>query len=595
MRNGKITVEVFIDGTVKYFNDKNEILLKELWLDGRVNNADLLHARNYKSISSDLYKIDLYFKAYEGEKFYGMGQYANGYLNLKGCSLELAQKNTQVSIPFLISTRGYGFIWNNPSIGRAELVNNHTLWHSEASRQIDYLVFYGETPSQIVQKYSALTGKAPMLPEWAAGFWQCKLRYRTQEELLNVAREYKKRNLPLSVIVIDFFHWPYQGDWRFDEKYWPDVKGMVDELNKMGIRLMVSVWPTVDLKSENYSEMLQKGLLLGTERGVPVTFTFRGATTQFDATNSESREFVWKKIKENYYDYGIKMFWLDEAEPEMRPYDFENVRYFIGNGAEVANVYPYHYAQTFYEGLKSCEEKEVVNLIRSAWLGSQRFGVVLWSGDIPSTFESLRKQVKAGLNASMAGIPWWTTDIGGFYGGDPEDPKFRELIVRWFQFGAFCPIFRLHGFRKPYPSGEHSEIDAFKLTGGPNEIWSFGDEAYGIIKKLLFLREKMKSYILEQMEAAHENGIPVMRPLFFDFPNDEKTYEVEDEYMFGSDILVAPVLHEGMRKREIYLPDGTKWISYNTKKAYNGGQKIEFEAPLEVIPIFFKNEAKIFD
>jgi len=263
VKNGKITAEISLDGSIKYFDNKGKVLLEELWLDGRVNNADLLHARNYKAISSELYKIDLYFKAYDGERFYGMGQYANGYLNLKGCSLELAQKNTQVSIPFLISTRGYGFVWNNPSIGRAELVNNHTLWHAEGARQIDYLVFYGETSAQIVQKYTDLTGKSPMLPEWAAGFWQCKLRYRTQEELLNIAREYKKRNLPLSVIVIDFFHWPYQGDWRFDEKYWPDVKSMVDELNKMGVKLMVSIWPTVDLNSENYSEMLEKGLLVG--------------------------------------------------------------------------------------------------------------------------------------------------------------------------------------------------------------------------------------------------------------------------------------------------------------------------------------------
>ena len=594
MKNGKITVEILSDGTITYFNDKGEILLEELWLDGRVNNADLLHARNYKAISSDLYKIDLYFKAYDGERFYGMGQYANDFLNLKGCSLELAQKNTQVSIPFLVSTRGYGFVWNNPSVGKAELVNNHTLWHAEGARQIDYLIFYGETPAQIVRKYSELTGKAPMLPEWAAGFWQCKLRYRTQEELLNVVREYKKRNLPLSVIVIDFFHWPYQGDWRFDKRYWPDVKGMVDELNKWGVKLMVSVWPTVDLNSENYSEMLQKGLLVGTDHGVPITFTFRGSTTQFDVTNSESREFVWKKIKENYFDYGIKMFWLDEAEPEMRPYDFENVRYTLGNGLEVSNIYPYYYAQTFYDGLRSSGEKEIVNLIRSAWLGSQRFGVVLWSGDIPSTFESLRKQVKAGLNVSMSGIPWWTTDIGGFYGGDPEDPKFRELIVRWFQFGVFCPIFRLHGFRKPYPKGDHSRIDAFELTGGPNEVWSFGDEAYNIIKNLLVLREKMKPYILEQMKKAHEDGIPVMRPLFFDFPEDQKTYEIEDEYMFGPDILVAPVLYENMKKREVYLPEGSNWISYDTKRTYKGGQKIEYETPLNLIPVFFKDKMKIF-
>ena len=589
IKNGKTVAEILSDGTVRYLTDTGQVLLEELWIDKRVNNADLLKARNYKAISSDLYQVSLYFKAYEDEHFYGMGQYANGHLDLKGCVLELAQKNTQISIPFLISTRNYGFVWNNPAIGRAELVKNHTMWYAEATRQIDYLIFYGETPEQILKKYADLTGKPPMLPEWAAGFWQCKLRYRTQEELLNVAREYKRRNLPLSVIVIDFFHWPRQGEWKFDSKYWPDPKAMVDELNEMGVKLMVSIWPTVEVNCENYSEMSQKGLLVRTERGVPILATFRGSTTYFDATNPEARKFVWEKVKENYYRYGIKMFWLDEAEPEMASYDFDNVRYYLGNGLEVSNIYPFYYAKAFYEGMKSVGEDEIVNLIRCAWLGSQRFGVVVWSGDIPSTFESLRNQVKAGLNISLCGIPWWTTDIGGFFGGDPDDPKFRELIIRWFQFGVFCPIFRLHGYRFPYSS----DPDVYHLTGGPNEVWSFGKEAYRIIKDLLFLRERIKPYILEQMKKAHDEGIPVMRPLLFDFPNDKTTYSIDDEYMFGPDILVAPVLYEGARYRKVYLPEGAKWTDANNDKTYEGGQWIECEAPLDVIPVFLRDGAKI--
>jgi len=593
IKNGKIMAEILTDGTVRYLTADNEkILLEELWIDKRVNNANLLKARNYKAVSSDLYRVSLYFKAYEDEHFYGMGQYANGHLDLKGCVLELAQKNTQISIPFLISTRNYGFIWNNPAIGRAELVKNHTMWYAEATRQIDYLILYGETPEQILKKYTNLTGKPPILPEWAAGFWQCKLRYRTQEELLDVAREYKKRNLPLSVIVIDFFHWPIQGEWKFDPKYWPNPKAMVDELNKMGVKLMVSIWPTVDINCENYSKMLQKDLLVKTERGIPILQTFRGATTYFDATNPEARKFLWEKVKENYYKYGIKMFWLDEAEPEMTEYDFDNVRYHLGNGLEVSNIYPYYYAKTFYEGMKAADEKEIVNLIRCAWLGSQRFGVVVWSGDIPSTFDSLKNQIKAGLNISLCGIFWWTTDIGGFFGGDPNDPKFRELIIRWFQFGVFCPIFRLHGFRLPY-SGDPWKSDIYNLTGGPNEVWSFGEEAYKIIKDLLFLRERIKPYILEQMKKAHEEGIPVIRPLFFDFPNDKTTYNIDDEYMFGPSILVAPVVDEGARSRKVYLPEGAKWTNVNDDKTYEGGKWIDCEAPLDVIPVFLKDDAKI--
>jgi len=602
IKNGKIMAEIKADGSVSYLTTDGKVLLEELWIDRRVRNADLLKARNYKSVSSELYRVSLYFKAYKGEHFYGMGQYLNDFLNLKGCVLELAQKNTQISIPFLVSTRGYGFIWNNPAIGRAELVQNHTMWHAEATRQIDYLILYGGTPKDIVQKYTDLTGKPPMLPEWAAGFWQSRLRYRTQEELLSVAREYKNRGLPLSVIIIDFFHWPAQGDWKFDSKYWPDPRTMVDELNNMGIKVMVSIWPTVEVNSENYPEMVKRGLLVRTERGIPAIFTFRGTNTYFDATNPEAREFIWQKVEENYYKYGIKMFWLDEAEPELEmqdfgydnvlAYDYDNLRYYSGNGLEVSNIYPFYYAKAFYDGMKRAGENEIVNLIRCAWIGSQRFGVVVWSGDIPSTFESLRKQVKAGLNMAMCGIPWWTTDIGGFFGGDPNDPTFRELLVRWFQFGVFCPIFRLHGFRLPCPENS-SRCSANELTGGPNEVWSFGKEAYRIIKDLLFLRERIKPYIMEQMRKAHEEGIPIMRPLFFDFPNDDIAYTIDDEYMFGPDILVAPIVYEGARSRKVYLPEGEKWTDGANNETYEGGKWIECEAPLNVIPVFLRDGAKI--
>lgn len=594
--NGKIKAEIFSDGTVNYLKKNGEKLLEELWIDYRINNADLLHAREYKAVSSELYKIQLTFKSYEDEKFYGMGQYANGQFNLKGSVLELAQKNTQISIPFLLSNRNYGIAWNNPAVGRAELANNYTRWTAESTKQIDYLIIYGETPEEIIKKYANLYGKAPMLPEWAAGFWQCKLRYRTQEELLNVAREYKKRDLPLSVIVIDFFHWPIQGEWRFDEKYWPDPKAMVEELNDMGVKLMVSIWPTVDLRSQNFEEMLENNLLVTTERNAPVLMTFRGCCTHFDAMNPQAQKYVWEKVRENYYKYGVKMFWLDEAEPEMKTYDYDNVRYYLGNGLEVSNLYPFFYAKTFYEGMKSEEEKDIVNLIRCAWHGVQRYGTVVWSGDIPSTFESLRNQIKAGLNMSICGIPWWTTDIGGFYGGDPDDPKFRELIVRWFQFGVFSPIFRLHGnriYKGKLPNPTDPD-DPMNLVGGPNEIWSFGEEAYEIIKKLLFLREKMKLYIMRQMKNAHETGVPVMRPLFFDFPEDKETYEIGDQYMFGPDILVAPVVHESERKRAAYLPKGAKWREFEEGKEYEGGQWIVVDAPLNKIPVFTKNDAKIF-
>ena len=593
MTNGKIQVTITGDGTVTYRNTRTgKVLLEEYWIDGRVHTAPLRRAREYRVTSGNQFKISLYFKAEPGEHFYGMGQDANDCFDLKGSTVELLQKNGKCTIPYTYSSRGYGFIWNNPAIGRAEFVNNHTMWHVQCAKQIDYVVIAGNTPGEINEKFTAVTGRAPMLPEWAAGFWQCKLRYETQEELLQVAREYKRRGLPISVIVIDYFHWTMQGEWKFDPEKWPDPKAMVSELESMGIKLMVSIWPTIDPRSENYAYMREHNYILRGERGVDVVFMFFGPQTYVDTTHPGAQEFFWSRAKKNYYDYGIRTFWLDEAEPEMRPYDYDNVRMYLGNGEEVSNIYCVGFAKAFYDGLKA-QGEEVCNLVRCAWLGSQRYGVVLWSGDIASTFDSLRKQLKAGLNVAMCGIPWWTTDIGGFINGDPESEEFRELMIRWFEFGVFCPIFRLHGFRLPYPVRDILNPDGYCGSGGPNEVWSFGEEAYEIIRRYMYVREELKPYIMKQMKLASEDGTPVMRPLFYDFCGDKNVYDIGDEYMFGPDLLVAPVVELGARKRMVYLPEGCRWKDAGTGMVYDGGTRIEADAPLDTIPLFLKEDARL--
>ena len=593
MTNGKIQVTITGDGTVTYRNTRTgKVLLEEYWIDGRVHTAPLRRAREYRVTSGNQFKISLYFKAEPGEHFYGMGQDANDCFDLKGSTVELLQKNGKCTIPYTYSSRGYGFIWNNPAIGRAEFVNNHTMWHVQCAKQIDYVVIAGDTPGEINEKFTAVTGRAPMLPEWAAGFWQCKLRYETQEELLQVAREYKRRGLPISVIVIDYFHWTMQGEWKFDPEKWPDPKAMVSELESMGIKLMVSIWPTIDPRSENYAYMREHNYILRGERGVDVVFMFFGPQTYVDTTHPGAQEFFWSRAKKNYYDYGIRTFWLDEAEPEMRPYDYDNVRMYLGNGEEVSNIYCVGFAKAFYDGLKA-QGEEVCNLVRCAWLGSQRYGVVLWSGDIASTFDSLRKQLKAGLNVAMCGIPWWTTDIGGFINGDPESEEFRELMIRWFEFGVFCPIFRLHGFRLPYPVRDILNPDGYCGSGGPNEVWSFGEEAYEIIRRYMYVREELKPYIMKQMKLTSEDGTPVMRPLFYDFCGDKNVYDIGDEYMFGPDLLVAPVVELGARKRMVYLPEGCRWKDAGTGMVYDGGTRIEADAPLDTIPLFLKEDARL--
>ena len=538
-----------------------------------------------KQKGGDSFTCEARFKAYEGEKIYGLGQHQHGKLDNKGCVIELLQRNTEVCIPFMYSTRGYGFLWNNPAVGRIELGYNGTNWVADRTNQMDYWVTAGQTPAQIMSQYADATGHAPMMPEYATGFWQCKLRYKTQDELMEVAMEYKRRGLPLSVIVADFFHWTLMGEWKFDTENWPDVPGMVKELGEMGVKLMVSVWPTVNQLSENFVEMKSKGYLVGSEHGDDSHTQFMDHRPEgqlhmyyYDATNPEAQRYVWGKAKDGYYDHGIKTWWLDACEPEIYPLSPENLRYSIGNGEMVTNIYPMLNSKAFYDGMKEEREDEIIILTRSAWAGSQRYGTLVWSGDIPSTFESLRKQVKAGLNIAMSGIPWWNTDIGGFHGGDPEDPEFRELLVRWFQFGVFSPVMRLHGHRKP----------TVGVTGGPNEAWSFGDEAYEIIKGLLGLREELRPYILDQMREAHLNGSPVMRPLFYDFPDDAQCYRPEDQFMFGSKIMVAPVLERGVRKRTVYLPAGAKWREGDTGNVLMGGVWVEVDAALDRVSYFYR-------
>jgi alpha-D-xyloside xylohydrolase len=548
-------------------------------------------ARQLKPVGGELFRVEVRFNAYDDERFYGLGQHQHGLLDQKGTVIDLVQHNTDVCIPFLLSSRGYGFLWNNPAVGRVELSQDQTRWVAEATQQMDYWITAGDTPAEIMAHYADATGHVPLLPEWAAGFWQCKLRYRTQEELLSVAREYRRRGLPLSVIVIDFFHWTMQGDWRFDPECWPDPTAMVRELEEMGVRVMVSIWPTVNALSTNFDEMQRRGLLLRTERGVPAHMLFTDTGFEgpaymhnYDPTHPEARRFIWEQVREGYYRHGIKVWWLDACEPEIRPRDMENVRFHIGNGLAVGNIYPLLHAQAFYEGMRAEGEEEIITLCRSAWAGSQRYGAAVWSGDVQSTFEALQAQVRAGLNIGLSGIPWWTTDIGGFLNGDPESPYFRELVVRWFQYGAFCPLFRLHGFRLP-TSGWH--------TGGPNEAWSFGDETYAIIREQLLLRERLRPYIMEQMRLANEKGIPPMRPLFFDFPEDGGCARVDDQFMFGPDLLVAPVLCEGARSREVYLPAGSAWTDAWTDERLIGGRLILADAPLERIPLYLRGEARL--
>lgn len=598
--NGKITAKVSFEGCISFFNQNGELLTEEYWRNrNRINRYCVplrVEARELKCYQGSTdYELTARFEAFDDEKIFGMGQYQEKNLNKKGAVLELAHRNSQASVPFMLSSRGYGFLWNNPAIGTATFGINKTEWYAKSTKKLDYFITAGDTPAEIEENYTAATGRAPKMPEYGLGYWQCKLRYRNQQELLEVARKHKKLGLPIDAIVIDFFHWTIQGDFKFEPRDWPDPEGMIRELKELGIETVVSIWPTIDERSENFGKMADSGYLVSADRGNGIHMTWMGNTVFYDATNPGAREYVWEKCRENYYKYGIKCFWLDEAEPEYGPYDFDNYRYYAGPALQCTNIYPLMYVKGFYDGLKSVGETEVLSLVRCAWAGSQKYGALTWSGDIHSSFRAMREQLQAGLNMSVAGIPWWTSDIGGFLGGDISDPKFRELLVRWFEWGAFCPVFRMHGERSPWHEREEEFINGVRqLTSGQdNEVWSFGEDNFEILKKYLFLRERLRPYIRECMDEASLSGMPVMRPLFFDFYKDKTAWEIEDEYMFGPDILVAPVMEENTSERKVYLPEGAIWTDANTKKAYSGGQNVTVPAPLDIIPVFIRDNKKI--
>lgn len=601
LTNGKIRAELSGSGKITFYNQNGKVLLREFQRTREMmeeghkefNSALEIYARTFEPYAMmDNYALTVRFEPTDGEKIYGLGQYQQPYLDMKGCVLELAHRNSQASVPFALSSNGYGFLWNNPAIGQVTFGKNVTEWKATSTKQMDYWITAGDIPAEIEEAYADAVGKAPMMPEYGLGFWQCKLRYKTQDEILEVAREYKRRNLPIDVIVVDYFHWPYEGDWTFDPDYWPDPEGMVKELKEMGIHLMVSIWPTVEKDSVNYPHLKEAGGLIRSEHGKRLGQL--GNASIIDVTNKDTRSYVWDVIKKNYYEKGIHIFWLDEAEPELNGepgyggYEFSHYRYFKGADVEIGNIYPREYARMAYEGMTKEGQENIVNLLRCAWAGSQRYGALVWSGDIDSSFESLRNQLRAGLSMGIAGIPWWTTDIGGFHGGNIHDEGFKEVFTRWFEFGAFCPVMRLHGFREPIQE-PMSDVKGGKCpSGAENEVWTYGEEIYEICRKYMKLREKLRPYLREVMKATHEKGDPVMRPLFYEFPDDGKAWNVDDEYLLGPDLLVAPILYKNTTEREVYLPAGS-WRSLADNRIYEGGRTYMVPAPKDILPAFARD------
>ncbi|HAN70172.1 MAG TPA: family 31 glucosidase [Actinobacteria bacterium] len=570
------------------FSGPDGVLTEEPWFDFR---EPPLRAHRYYPRNPDGSRgSELTLRAFDNERLYGLGQHTIGRLDLKGSVIDLLQRNSQIAVPVIVSSRGYGMLWNSPSVGRVELAANHTRWVAHEARQLDYFIYSGGTPAEILGRYHALTGFPPPIPHWATGYWQSNSFYPDQETLVSVVREHLSRGLPLAAMFVDYMHWTRLGEWEWDTEKWPDPQGMVAELREAGVHLMVAVWPHVSPRSKHYPSLLERGLLVRSTDGSPAVFSFADRelpggvdVALLDLTNPDARTFYWERIEENYHRIGVRAFWLDASEPELtaeagRLFEDEST-YSLGHGTEVSSLFALEDARAVREGLDSVGDTESMLLVRSGWAGIQRYGAAVWSGDIQSTWESLRLQVSAGLNVMASGIPWWTSDIGGFFGAEEEG--FDELLVRWFQFATFWPVVRMHGNR--HPDFFHAGIFS---AGGPNEIWAFGDRGYEIMRGLLAMRESLRPYVHSTLELTSTLGIPPVRPLWFDHDGDPRAVSVDDQFMFGPDLLVAPVLAPGVEGRSVYLPHGRRWRSVWTQQVHEGGEVLDVAAPLHIVPLF---------
>lgn len=556
----KVTVSLK-DASVTYFSADGVKLMQDAartLTPARVNGEQTYRAEDFVSI----------YGSREG--FYGLGQRQAGVWNYRGESVDLSQENTNIAVPLLLSSNGYGLFWNNTSRTRFNNRFVHSLYiSSEVADAIDYYFIFGPGFDRIIGGYRRLTGQAPLFGKWAYGFWQCKNRYKSQDEILAVAHKYRQLQIPVDNIVQDWFWWKLMGGFEFNSNY-PDPKGMIDDLHHNNFHLMISVWPFFYPGTEIYREYDQRGWFVA--RSLVAGFHPAGMAL-YDATNPEIRANYWGLINKTLFSIGADAWWLDTDEPETEGRE-ENLllshKLAIGSGARYANIFPLMHASGVYDGQRhQSSGKRVFILSRSAFAGSQRYAVAAWSGDVLSDFESYKRQIPAGLNFSLSGIPYWTTDIGGFFIGNPQDSAYRELFVRWFQYGAFCPVFRVHGTR----------------TTNENELWSYGPDAQKILVAFDRLRYRLMPYIYSMAWMTTHEAYTPMRPLVMDFRTDVQAQNIGDQFMFGPAILVNPVTEPGAVSRRVYLPK-SQWYDFWSGQSVQGGRSLEAAAPIERIPLY---------
>jgi alpha-D-xyloside xylohydrolase len=555
-------------------------------------NAGILHDK--RPADEAFYQVGAIFNSPDDEHYYGLGQNQEGYLDHRGRRVECwhnyaATAAPSICVPFMVTNNGYGIVWDNPSKTVIEPgFNEETRWTSEVGDRVSFFVIAGKDFDEIYSGYRLLTGTTPMLPKAAYGFVQCKQRYITQEEMLNVAKGYRERHLPLDVLVLDWFYFSKMGQFDFVPERFPDPTAMNKQLHEMGIQTMISVWPRFEPGARFYDFVLKKGWFEHLADGTPTNgLPYDRAGSDIDTSNPDAARWYWDTIRDNILSKGFDSLWMDETEPDLPP----NGSYLHpGPGTRYFNIYPLVHTSAIYDGFRRDVKQRALILSRDAYLGSQRNGTMVWSSDIYPTWDAYKRQIPTGLNFTASGMAYWTNDVGGWQYLppvhhpehppllDPSDARdnvggyddYPELYTRWFEYGTFLPIMRTHGSRNY------------------NEVWSYGKQAEPILEKYLKLRYELMPYIYSLGYNTYKTGAPFMRALFMDFPNDPKVAGVTDEYIFGPAFLVAPVTEQGATSREVYLPSGADWYNYWTNKKVQGGQTIRVDAPIDIIPLFVR-------
>jgi alpha-D-xyloside xylohydrolase len=590
-----------------------------------------------------VWQVEQGFLSPSDEALYGLGQHQEGIFDLRGVPIRLHQANTNISVPFLLSSKGYGILWNNasltdfnpadqsiaidPSTGKGKFTTGakgvygfvltsdnknqlvlrvdgqsvidlqntwtptsasgfvaleanreyevtarggpggvqlavrppqeSTTFRSEVGQAVDYYFFYGPELNRVISDYRRLTGEAPLFPKWAYGYWQCRERYHSQQEVLDTAAEFRRRKIPVDVLVQDWLYWGKYG-WnamKFDEKHYPRPKEMLDRLHANDLRMLISVWSKFGEDTDVYKRMAAKSLLIPGDAWM-------------DVFNPQARTAFWSELKNGIFRDGMDGWWMDASEPENDA--LKGKQTFLGSGNSVRNAYPLYVSQAIYEGQRATtDSKRVVILTRSAFAGQQRYAAASWSGDISANWVTLRRQIPAGLSFGMSGLPYWTTDVGGFF--RPKDQytseAYHELLIRWFEYGAFCPVFRVHGYQSRA------------------EMWNYGPRVEEIFRRYDELRYRLLPYIYSAAWGVTKNGETLMRALPLEFSSDPGARRVSDQFLFGPALLISPVTTEGARERALYLPAGNDWVDFWTGERVSGGQSIDAEAPLDRIPI----------